>query len=75
MFGVPHGWRALFRGGLPVAVPVVLHPDATARVFFKLSELDCHHPPGWLIAGTLLWLIPAFLAVPTTMLTITIGRS
>ena len=56
------GWPALFRGGLPVAVPVLLHPQATARVFSAVSGLDFHQPPAWLTAGAILWLIPASVA-------------
>ncbi len=57
------GWPALFRGGLPVAVPVLLHPNATARVFSAVSGLAFEQPPAWLTVGTILWLIPASLTV------------
>lgn len=56
-------WTALFRGGLPIAVPVLLHPEATASVFSAASDLAFEQPPVWLTAAALLWLIPAFLTV------------
>lgn len=57
------GWPALFRGGLPVAVPVLLHPEATASVFAAASGLAFAQPPAWLTAASVLWLIPASLTV------------
>jgi len=57
------GGPALFRGGLPVAVPVLLHPEATARVFSAVSGLDFQQPPAWLTVGAFLWLIPASVIV------------
>lgn len=57
------GWTALFRGGLPVAVPVLLHPDATARVFSAAAGLDFHQLPAWLTIGAFLWLFPASVVV------------
>ena len=55
------GLPALFRGGLPIAVPVLVHPDATARVFSAASGLVFAHSPAWLVAGSILWLIPALV--------------
>ena len=57
------GLSTLFRGGLPVAVPVLLHPQATAQVFSAVSRLPFDHPPIWLTAFAILWLIPACLVV------------
>lgn len=57
------GWPALFRGGLPVAVPALLHPEATASVFSAASGLVLEQPPAWLAATSILWLIPASLTV------------
>ncbi len=57
------GWPALFRGGLPVAAPVLLHPEATASVFSAASSLAFEQPPAWLTAASILWLIPASLTV------------
>ena len=56
-------WPVLFRGGLPVAVPVLLHPGATARVFSAASGLVFDQPPAWLAVACLLWLIPACVVV------------
>ncbi len=57
------GLAALFRGGLPIAVPVLLHPHATAHVFSAASGLALSEPPLWLSAASLLWLAPALLTV------------
>ena len=57
------GLPALFRGGLPIAVPVLLHPEATAGVFAAASGLAFEQPPAWLTGASVLWLIPAFLTI------------
>lgn len=57
------GWPALFRGGLPIAVSVLLHPEATASVFSAESGVMFEHPPSWLTIASTLWLIPASLVV------------
>lgn len=57
------GWPALFRGELPVAVPVLLHPETTASVFAAASGLTFEQPPAWLTSASILWLIPASLTV------------
>ena len=57
------GLPALFRGGLPIAVPVLLHPQATAQVFSAASGLVFDQPPTWLTAGSVVWLVPAILTV------------
>ncbi len=54
------GRPALFRGGLPVAVPVLLHPEATAGVFSAASGLAFRQPPAWLTVASILWLVSAF---------------
>ena len=55
------GLPALARGGLPVAVPVLLHPEATAGVLAAASGLALDAPPPWLVVASLLWLGPAAL--------------
>lgn len=50
------GLPALVRGGLPIALPVLLHPDATARVLSAATGLAWTVPPPWLIWASLLWL-------------------
>ena len=57
------GLLALFRGGLPIAAPVLLHPQATDQVFSAASGLVFDQPPTWLIAGSVAWLVPAILTV------------
>lgn len=53
------GLQALFRGGLPICVPVLLHPEATAQVFSAVSGLVFDQPPAWLTAAALVWLLTA----------------
>ena len=55
------GLPALALGGIPVALPVLLHPAATAHVLAAASGLAFEAPPPWLTVGSLLWLPPAFL--------------
>ena len=53
--------EALARGGLPVALPVLLHPIATAIVFATIANASFVRPPAWLWAGSLCWLVLAIL--------------
>lgn len=46
----------LVQGGLPIAVPVLVHPIATARVLGIVSGLPGQSLPGWLWAAALAWL-------------------
>jgi len=57
------GLPALFRGGLPIAVPVLLHPSTTAHVFSVASGFVFSRPPDWLVAGAVLWLAPTILCL------------
>ena len=45
------GVKALALGGLPVVVPVVCHPAATARFLEGVSLVPMPRVPGWLAAG------------------------
>lgn len=55
------GLPAVACGGIPVAVPVLLHSEATAQVLSTASGLVLEAPPPWLVVGSLLWLLPALL--------------
>ncbi|SDN33519.1 beta-carotene 15,15'-monooxygenase, Brp/Blh family [Methylobacterium phyllostachyos] len=49
-------FEALVRGGLPVALPALLHPAATARVFAVVARVPMPELPGWWSAAAWLWL-------------------
>ncbi len=49
------------RGGLAVALPVLIHPAATAHIFGVVAGVALHRPPPWLRAASLLW-VPAAVA-------------
>jgi Brp/Blh family beta-carotene 15,15'-monooxygenase len=53
------GLPALARGGLPIALPVLLHPAATARFLSAVTGLAFATPPVWLTAASMFWLVPA----------------
>ena len=53
------GLPAIACGGIPVALPVLLHPTATAQVLSAISGLMFEAPPHWLVIGSLLWLVSA----------------
>ena len=54
--GPGHMLEALARGGLPVALPVLLHPAATAAVFGTAALVPLAAPPPWLADAALLWI-------------------
>ncbi|XYD09111.1 Brp/Blh family beta-carotene 15,15'-dioxygenase [Methylobacterium sp. NMS12] len=55
------GLPALAVGGLPVALPVLLQPAATAQVLAAISGVPFGAPPTWLLWGSLvLVLLAAF---------------
>ena len=49
--------EALARGGLPVALPVLLHPAAVARVFEVVTLEPMPVVPSWLHIGALAWAV------------------
>ena len=55
------GLEALARGGLPVAVPALAQPDATARLLSAIAGVPLDGLPSWLAGGSVLWLVPAAL--------------
>ena len=44
------------RGGLPIAAPVLLHPEATARFLGVVAGVPMTHLPGWLLVASGAWL-------------------
>lgn len=48
--------EAIVRGGLPIAVPTLLHPAATTAVFATVAGALLPQPPEWLWAASLAWL-------------------
>ena len=53
------GLPALAVGGLPVALPVLLQPAATAQVLAAISGVPFGAPPAWLLLGSLAWMLLA----------------
>lgn len=51
----------LVRGGLPIALPVLVHPTATAFVFATIAQTSFAQPPGWLWQASLCWLVLAIV--------------
>lgn len=51
------------RGGLPIALPVLLHPAATAQVFAAAALLPFTSVPAWLGWASLAWVPFAVLGV------------
>ncbi len=57
----PRPLEALVRGGLPVALPVLLHPAATAHLLGLVAMHPLPELPGWLLAGSRAWVLAALL--------------
>lgn len=55
----PNPLEALARGGLPIALPVLLHPAATAEVLGTVALTPLTRLPEWLFAGVALWCVAA----------------
>ena len=60
--------EALARGGLPIALPVLLHPAAVAQIFEVVMLAPMPAIPFWLRAASLSWAVLLLFAV-TAMLT------
>lgn len=48
--------ETLFRGGLPIALPVLAHPQATAFIFGTVAQVALPAPPPWLLLASFCWL-------------------
>ena len=55
----PRPLEALVRGALPVALPVLLHPAATAALLGTVAMAPMPWPPAWLWLGAGLWGVAA----------------
>lgn len=50
------GWlAAVVRGGLPIGLPVLVHPGLTAGVLGVVAGVGFAGVPGWLWGGSLVW--------------------
>jgi Brp/Blh family beta-carotene 15,15'-monooxygenase len=56
--------EALLRGGLPIALPALLHPEATADIFAVVTRVPMAQLPAWWTAAAWLWLAATAIAVP-----------
>jgi len=59
--------EGLLRGGLPIALPVLLHPAATAEVLGTTMLAPPGPLPAWLAGAALAWALLAPLALAATM--------
>ena len=50
------GLEVIVRGGLPIAMPTLAHPDATAAVFQTVAGAPLPQLPEWLWAAAMAWL-------------------
>ena len=48
--------EALVRGGLPIALPALLHPQETAAIFAAVARVPMPSLPAWWTATSWLWL-------------------
>ncbi len=53
--------EAVMGGGLPIAVPTLVHPAATTAVFATAAGTPLPHPPDWLWTASLAWLALAIV--------------
>lgn len=49
-------FEALVRGGLPIALPALLHPPETAEIFSAVARVPMPSLPAWWTAAAWLWL-------------------
>ncbi len=50
------GLEVIVRGGLPIAMPTMAHPEATAAVFQAVAGVPLPQLPDWLWAAAMAWL-------------------
>jgi len=55
------GLEVIVRGGLPIAMPTMAHPEATAAVFQAVARAPLPQLPDWLWAAAMAWLALAIL--------------
>ncbi len=56
------------RGGLPIALPVLLHPAATLPVLATIANVSLERAPSWLSVGSAAWSVLAAVWVVRRML-------
>lgn len=70
--------EALMRGGLPIALPALLHPERTATLFAVVARVPMPELPTWWSAAAWLWLasVAAWLLIcrprPTVLAEMTV---
>ncbi len=71
----PHsgGLEILVRGGMPVALPLLVHPAATLLVFSTITGVPLR-PSGWELAVGQGWLVLAGLWILTVFISEQLGR-
>ncbi len=55
------GLEVIVRGGLPIAMPTLAHPEATAAVFQTVAGAPLPQLPEWLWAAAMAWLALALV--------------
>lgn len=55
------GLGVIVQGGLPIAMPALIHPGATATVFQTVAAAPLPQLPAWLWAAALAWLALAVM--------------
>ncbi len=55
----PKPLEAIARGGLPIALPVLFQPGATAHLLGTVALLPLLEPPAWLLLGVACWCVIA----------------
>ncbi len=60
--------EALMRGGLPIAMSMLVHPAATTAVFATVAEIPLPQPPDWLWTASLTWLALAMAWIGCSVL-------
>jgi len=62
------GLEVIVRGGLPIAMPTLAHPEATAAVFQTVAGAPLPQLPDWLWAAAMAWLALAIIWAGQAML-------
>ncbi len=55
------GLEVIVRGGLPIAMPTLAHPEATAALFQTVAGAPLPQAPDWLWAASMAWLALALV--------------
>ena len=60
--------EAVVRGGLPIALPTLVHPTATTYMFATIAAAPLPQPPEWLWDASVLWLALAAIWAGSALL-------